>query len=92
MLKISRSSESVRVADDLNLFTGMTKQEIRQDLNTKQGILDWLVKNKVDDVDDVGKVISHYYTNPQEFFKIIGRRDARKILLEKTIGRVENEE
>ncbi|MDD5182458.1 MAG: ATPase, T2SS/T4P/T4SS family [Candidatus Nanoarchaeia archaeon] len=88
--KISKDADSIRVADELNLFTGMTKQEIKSNLDTKQEILKWMVKNSVDSVDDVGKVISHYYTNENEFFKILEKKDAKDILLKYT-GGPENE-
>ena len=84
--RMHKALDSVRVADDLNLFTGMTKQELKADLQTKQGVLQWLVANGVDNVDDVGKVISNYYTDPDDFFKTLKRRNAKEILLKHTSG------
>jgi flagellar protein FlaI len=84
--RIHKALDSVRVADDLNLFTGMTKQELKADLQTKQGILQWIVANGIDSVDDVGRVISNYYTDPDDFFKTLKRRDAKDILLKHTSG------
>ena len=89
--RISKELDSVKVADELNLFTGMTKQEMKSNLDTKQEILRWMVKNKIETVDDVGKVISLYYTNENEFFKILERKDAKDVLLKYAGGSSENE-
>ena len=45
----------------LELYTGLTISEIRKDLTEKKKILLWLVKNSVDRIEDVGKIMSHYY-------------------------------
>jgi flagellar protein FlaI len=89
--RINKELDSVKVADELNLFTGMTKQEMKSNLDTKQEILRWMVKNKIETVDDVGKVVSLYYTNENEFFKILERKDAKDVLLKYTGGSSENE-
>lgn len=89
--KMVRDQDSIRVANELNLYTGMTKQEIKSDIQTKEEILKWLVRNKVDNVDDVGKVISSYYTSPNDFFNVLTKKNAREILLESTGEQVEDE-
>lgn len=89
--KITKELDSVRVADDMNLFTGMTKQEIKSNLDTKQEILKWIVKNNIDDVDDVGRVISSYYTDEKEFFSTIEKKNAKDIILKYASGSSENE-
>ncbi len=58
-------NESIRVVQELNLHTGMTNEEIRQDLEGKQQILLWLVKHQIKDVDKVGRIMKLYYTTPE---------------------------
>ncbi len=59
-----KANDSIRVMEDLNLHTGMTPQEIRKDLKEKQGILSWLSKNNIADINEVGRIMSAYYQNP----------------------------
>ncbi len=53
--------ESIRVVEDLNLHTGMTPEEINKDLEQKKKILNWMVKNNITEVDEVGKIMNYYY-------------------------------
>jgi flagellar protein FlaI len=79
--KISKASDSIRTFSELNIFTGMNFDEIRSDMKEKEGILKWLVKNKVNTVNTVGKVVSEYYSNTDEFLKTMGKKqDVEKIL------------
>jgi hypothetical protein len=48
----------------LELHAGMDENEIEQDVGEKVRILDWMVKKGYDDVDQVGRIISHYYVDP----------------------------
>ena len=57
-------NESIRVVEDLNLHTGMTNREIKDDLEEKQVILQWMLDNNIKNVDQVGKVMRLYYKNP----------------------------
>ncbi|MEM4755753.1 MAG: type II/IV secretion system ATPase subunit [Candidatus Woesearchaeota archaeon] len=58
-------NESIRVVQDLNLHTGMTPEEIKQDLKDKEMILSWLLAHRIKDVDAVGKIMKIYYATPQ---------------------------
>ena len=79
--KIGKQNESKRVLQDLELFTGMTKQETKKDLDEKENLLKWMVKNNINTVNTVGKVISEYYSNPRELLKEIkGRKPVSAIL------------
>ncbi|MFC2174501.1 type II/IV secretion system ATPase subunit [archaeon] len=55
--------DSVRVIPEIQLFTGMSLREINEELKQKESVLDWLVKNKVNSTDQIGKIISEYYIN-----------------------------
>jgi len=56
-----RINDSQRLFDKLNLYTGMTNEEIRKDLKEKKEILDWMRENKIDDINAVGETIGLYY-------------------------------
>lgn len=56
--------KSIRLFDEISMHTGMTQKEIDADLTDKERILDWMMKNKVNMVNPVGKVIADYYRDP----------------------------
>ena len=55
-----------RLVELLSLYAGMSDKEIEDDVSEKMEALDWMVKRGYDDVDQVGQIVSHYYTNPEE--------------------------
>ncbi|HLD80396.1 MAG TPA: ATPase, T2SS/T4P/T4SS family [archaeon] len=59
--KVEFHSEGIRFFDDLALHTAFGKNEIKQDIETRKNILEWLVKNKTRDILNVGKILAHYY-------------------------------
>ena len=60
---------SLRFFDDLSRQTGMTQQEIAQDLAEKERILNWMVKKGIRDINAVGEVFLKYYTDPGSILK-----------------------
>ena len=59
--KINKKNESKTFVDRINLYTGMTKEEVKKDLAKKEKILKWLVKNKIRDIHQIGGVMAKYY-------------------------------
>jgi len=60
---IAAKEEPKRLFYELYRHTGLNKAEVMKDLETKTSILDWMVKNDIRDVNNVGRVISRYYTD-----------------------------
>lgn len=63
-----QSNQSVRIYEDLNLLSGMTVEQIEQDLLDKKLVLEWMIRKKMEGVQQVGKIMELYY------------RDASKVL------------
>ncbi|MFH1306848.1 MAG: ATPase, T2SS/T4P/T4SS family [Candidatus Micrarchaeota archaeon] len=63
-------SEPVRFYKELNLHTGMTKEQINKDNRKRQTILQWMIKNKISEINEVGNIFSLYYSNPDEIYDI----------------------
>lgn len=61
--KLLKLNNSKSLTDTLQLYTGMTKNEMLRDLNQKEKILQWLIKQKINTVETVGRVMAEYYTN-----------------------------
>jgi flagellar protein FlaI len=59
---IEKIAESEVMIDRLELYTGMSKEEIEFDLQQKRQILKWMAKKKVVTVDEIGLTVAKYYT------------------------------
>ena len=68
ILTVNRSS---RLMPELELTTGLTTQEINQNLKEKSLILTWLAKKNINEVNDIGKVIATYYTNKNAVLNLL---------------------
>jgi len=63
--------QSMRVMDDLKMYTGMSEQEIKQDLEEKKMVLQWMVRHNINTVNTVGKIVSEYYVDPEKVISSI---------------------
>jgi len=66
MIKIEKS---IRTMDDIKLYTGMSDEALNRDQEEKVKILNWLVKNNVNDIHKVARIISEYYADPKAVLK-----------------------
>lgn len=69
--KIIEWGKPHRVMKDIKLYSAMSDDEIRENLEGKKKILLWLVKNKIKDIDKVGRVISDYYKDEEKVLKMV---------------------
>ncbi len=60
-----------RIINLLNLYAGMTNREIEADIEEKMLILDWMVEKKYFGIDQVGHIVSTYYTYPEEILQAV---------------------
>ncbi len=59
--RINQVGEFKVINKTLRLFTGMSDQDIKENLREKEKILSWLVTNNVHDLDKIGLMMSRYY-------------------------------
>lgn len=59
--KLLEVNEPKQVLETLNLYTGMTKEQIQADLKEKVGILKWMVDHDITDTDKIGEIVRKYY-------------------------------
>jgi flagellar protein FlaI len=69
--EFAKINESIRVYDELNLHAGMSKDEIEKDLKEKESVLQWMLDNKIYDINAVGDVMDRYYKNPKSLLREI---------------------
>ncbi len=65
--------EMARLADTIMLYGGYTRNEMLDEIEEKRKILEWLVKNKVFDVDATGYVIANYYKDKNSVLEIVNK-------------------
>jgi len=69
--KLKKVNRSRILLDTIELFTGFTKNELINSLKEKEQILKWLVKQDINTVNSVGKVMAEYYTEPKHLMKVV---------------------
>jgi len=73
-------NRSLAFFDQLSRNTGMDEIEIRKNIDEKKAIFDWLIRNKIRDLESFGKVMNTYYTDQEELRRIVKTNDTKKIL------------
>ncbi|MBN2368627.1 type II/IV secretion system ATPase subunit [Candidatus Woesearchaeota archaeon] len=68
---LTEVSKSKSLMHTLKLFTGFDDSDIRKDLQEKQNILEYLVKQSIETVDGVGRVMAEYYTNKDNLMRLV---------------------
>ena len=59
--KLEKIKQSKVLINRLKLYTGMNSDDLDKDLQKKVKVLKWLIKNNIENVDDVGIIMSKYY-------------------------------
>lgn len=74
--------EEIELYKKIGSHTGYDLKEIQEELGMKKKILEWLLKNNIRQVDDVGKIFNRYYVDIDSVIKVVNRNDDPKKLLE----------
>jgi flagellar protein FlaI len=69
--RIDKVGDYVRIMDDLSLFTGMNNKEINADMEDRKRVLSYMLKNKVCDVNDVGRVVAAFYRDKEKLIDMV---------------------
>lgn len=76
-----KNNTEVHLFEKIRSQTGLNMEEIEQDLATKKKILEWMVKHKVRNISDVGKVMNRYYVTQDTLVDVVEKdQDPSKIL------------
>ncbi len=67
-------NKSRRLFEKLNLYTGMTNDEIEKDLKEKKAVLEWMAKSDISDIESVGSIVSEYYKHKEELMKKVVKK------------------
>lgn len=64
--KMNWIREPSKFYEHLNLFTGMTPEDVKKNLSEKVKILNWMKATNVEDVNNIGLVMAQYYRRAHE--------------------------
>ncbi|MBS3131182.1 CpaF family protein [Candidatus Woesearchaeota archaeon] len=67
--RLYKAAESKSLMSTIGLFTGFSRNDIRKSLFEKELVLKWIVKQNINSVDTVGKVMAEYYTDNEMLMK-----------------------
>ncbi|MBI2128784.1 type II/IV secretion system ATPase subunit [Candidatus Woesearchaeota archaeon] len=66
-------NKPVALFNTLQLYTGLSKKEIEDDLKIKEKVLKYLVGNKINTVESVGRVMAEYYTDKDNLMAFVNK-------------------
>jgi len=69
--KMKRVNKSKSLMSSLKEFTGMTELQFKKDIDKKIKVLKYLVKNNINTVDGVGRIIAECYVNEENMMKYV---------------------
>jgi len=64
-------NKSLAFFDELSRHTGMSEEEIVKEIEKKKKIFEWILKNKLNDLNSIGKIMNLYYMNNEKLQEII---------------------
>jgi flagellar protein FlaI len=62
---------SIRVLEEVMMFSGMSEREVNEDLEGKKNVLQWLLRKNIKEVNDVGKIITEYYIDKETVLDLV---------------------
>jgi archaeal flagellar protein FlaI len=63
--------DSLRFFEDISRHTGMSQAEMDKDIQSKEAILKYLVKNNLRSITEVGHVLRAYYLNQEQTVELV---------------------
>ena len=80
---INKHADSLRYFEDLSRNTGMSMAEIKKDIELRQSILKWALKQELSKLADISKLMKAYYSNKNLLLGIINSNQDFNTLIKK---------
>jgi|GEM_PF-303507 len=71
--QINKMYPSIRIAEEISMFTGMSEKDIEENLKDKQVVLEYLLANGIMDVNKVGRVVTEFYLDREDVLDTLQR-------------------
>ncbi len=79
---VKAATEDISIYEKVGNHTGLSVEEIKEDLDVKKQVFEWMVKNRVRQVEDVGKIMNRYYVDKDTVVDVVQGDKAPKKLLD----------
>jgi len=76
-------AKSKTLAARICMFSSMTPEKLEEDLIEKQKVLKWIVKQNINAVNEIGLVISDYYTDRENLLAKVNKRGIKNLIKRK---------
>jgi flagellar protein FlaI len=86
--EIVRHSESSRFFEEMTRNTGMSNVEVEDSLKEKKNILEWMIKNNLRSLEEMGRVTNLYYRNKDLLMKAIHQNN-KDLIFKQTVKKEE---
>jgi len=83
---IEKARSSIRLINEIRLHTGMTDDQMEEDLKEKESILQWMLDNNIRTVNTVGKVVAEYYHDKNRILKIAKAKGKPEEIIGRTLA------
>jgi flagellar protein FlaI len=83
--KIVKVRDSIRLIDEIRMHTGMTDEDMERDLKEKECILQWMLDNRINTVNTVGKVVADYYHDREKVLNIVNKKGKAEEILDPSL-------
>lgn len=77
--KVVKQNNSIRIVDELSALTGLSPKELQEDLREKQKILEWMLKQNISSLEDIGKVVNSYYLDRDYILNLVKKNKPFKV-------------
>lgn len=81
--KIVPHADPIRFYEELSRITGFSESEIDEDLKFRRKVIDWMVKQEIKGIRNIGKIMTEYYYNKENFKDIVEKDLSPKKILNK---------
>ncbi|MEM4662696.1 MAG: type II/IV secretion system ATPase subunit [Candidatus Diapherotrites archaeon] len=75
-------NKPTKLIGNINLHTGLTEQEIADDLDNRAHILEWMLNHNINNIDQVGSIMKAYYSDADEVINAAKQNKKPVIFLE----------
>ncbi|MBN2250895.1 MAG: CpaF family protein [Candidatus Altiarchaeota archaeon] len=80
--EIRSTTEDVALYEKIGVHTGFSVEEVKSEIKAKMSVLEWMIKNNIRQVEDVGKVMNRYYLDTETVIELAENDKSPKELLE----------
>ncbi|MEW5955460.1 MAG: ATPase, T2SS/T4P/T4SS family [Candidatus Micrarchaeota archaeon] len=79
--KTTKVGDFIRFTNELTLHTGLTGKEVEQEVSDKRAVLEYMLRQKIDDVQNVGRVVARYYRDKDFVLDAVAKNRPREEVL-----------